>query len=48
VAISLCLLEELQTDGPFAPIFLDGQHPGRSVDWLGEPGATSGHDRRGR
>ena len=46
VAISLCLLEELQTDGPFAPIFLDVQHPKRSVDWLGEPGATSGHDRR--
>jgi hypothetical protein len=48
LAISLCLFEDLQTDGPFAPIFLGGQHPERSVDWLGEPGGTSGHDSRGR
>jgi Replication-relaxation len=49
VAISLCLLEDLQSEGPFAPIFLDVQRPGSAVDWIGrEAGATSGHDGRRR
>jgi hypothetical protein len=49
VAISLCPLEDLQSEGPFAPIFLDVQRPQAAVDWTGqEPAATSGHDRRGR
>lgn len=46
VAISLCLLEDLQAEGPFAAIFRDPSEPDRPVDWLGEPaGARSAHDR---
>ena len=49
VAVSICLLEDLQAEGPFAPIFLDPAEPDRPVDWLGKPaGATSAHDRGGR
>lgn len=48
VAISLCLLDDLQRHGPFAAIFLDTQDPERPGDWLGTPAATSGQDRRGR
>ncbi|UJA21631.1 hypothetical protein HJD18_16340 [Thermoleophilia bacterium SCSIO 60948] len=45
VAISLCLLEDLQRHGPFAPIFTDFQAPDRPLDWLGATAATSGGDR---
>lgn len=37
VAISICLLEELRREGPFAPVFRDVRDPGRPVDWLGAP-----------
>lgn len=37
VAISICLLEDLQREGPFAPVFRDIRDPGRPVDWLGDP-----------
>lgn len=33
--ISICLLEDLRTGGPFAPIFREVRDPGRAVDWLG-------------
>lgn len=45
VAIWLCLLDDLQTDGPFAAIFSDFQAPDPPVDWLGAAAATSGDDR---
>jgi hypothetical protein len=35
VSISICLLEDLQRDGPFAPIFRDVSDPLRPVEWLG-------------
>lgn len=39
VAISICLLEDLRAEGPYAPVFRDVRDPGRAVDWLGtEPG----------
>ena len=41
IAVSICLLEDLQAKGPFAPIFLDARDPGRAVDWLGGGGGTS-------
>lgn len=37
VAISICLLEDLRREGPFAPVFRDVRDPGRPVDWLGNP-----------
>jgi len=39
VSISICLLEDLQAEGPFAPIFREVRDPGRAVDWLGHPSA---------
>lgn len=33
--ISICLLEDLDAHGPFAPIFREVRNPGRAVDWLG-------------
>lgn len=45
VAISICLLEDLQREGPFAPVFREVRDPGRPVDWLGkpaDPGEASG------
>lgn len=35
VAISICLLEDLEREGPFAPIFRDASDPAQPVDWLG-------------
>ncbi|HEX8689969.1 MAG TPA: replication-relaxation family protein [Solirubrobacterales bacterium] len=35
VRISICLLEDLQDRGPFAPIFADVRDSGKQVDWLG-------------
>ncbi|HEU4905461.1 MAG TPA: replication-relaxation family protein [Solirubrobacterales bacterium] len=37
VSISICLLEDLQREGPFAPVFRDVRDPARPVDWLGNP-----------
>jgi hypothetical protein len=39
VAISFCLLEDLRSEGPYAPVFRDARDPGRPVDWLGNPDA---------
>jgi hypothetical protein len=36
VSISICLLEDLQAKGPFAPIFRDVRDPERAVSWLGD------------
>jgi hypothetical protein len=36
VGISFCLLAELKSRGPFAPIFRSVAEPDREVDWLGE------------
>lgn len=35
VAIGICLLEDLRSRGPFAPIFLGVGDRARSLDWLG-------------
>lgn len=35
VRVSLALLEDLQANGPFAPIWHQPQDPGRARDWLG-------------
>lgn len=35
VGISICLLDDLESDGPFAPIFRDARDPEREVNWLG-------------
>lgn len=40
--ISICLLEDLQRQGPFARIFLDAADPGQAVDWLGREGGREG------
>lgn len=45
VSVSICLLEDLQRKGPFAPVFRDVRDPGRDVDWLGE--APAGGEDRG-
>lgn len=37
VSISICLLEDLRREGPYAPVFRDVRDPGRPVDWLGDP-----------
>lgn len=42
VAISICLLEDLRREGPYAPVFRDVRDPGRAVDWLGDPEAKAG------
>jgi hypothetical protein len=36
VSISFCLLEDLKSRGPFAPIFRSVGEPDRKVDWLGK------------
>jgi hypothetical protein len=35
VAVSICLLEDLEREGPFAQIFRDANDPARPVNWLG-------------
>lgn len=35
VAISICLLEDLRREGPFAPVFREVRDSGRPVNWLG-------------
>ena len=35
VAISFCLFEDLQAEGPFVPIFRDFRSPEQPTDWLG-------------
>ncbi|HEU4906575.1 MAG TPA: replication-relaxation family protein [Solirubrobacterales bacterium] len=37
VTVSICLLEDLQREGPFATIFRDARDPERAVSWLGTP-----------
>jgi hypothetical protein len=36
--IYFCLLEDLENEGPFAPIFRRLEDPKQSVNWLGNPG----------
>ncbi len=36
VQISICLLEDLEERGPFAPIFVRAGDSGKEVDWLGK------------
>ncbi|MBS1676390.1 MAG: replication-relaxation family protein [Actinobacteria bacterium] len=36
--IYFCLLEDLEDEGPFAPIFRELHDPKHPVDWLGDPG----------
>jgi hypothetical protein len=36
--VSICLLEDLRSRGPFAPIFREVRNPDRAVDWLGGEG----------
>jgi hypothetical protein len=38
--ISLCQLEDLTAQGPFAPIWLQAHDPTQHVDWLGHNAAT--------
>jgi DNA-binding MarR family transcriptional regulator len=42
VAISICLLEDLRREGPYAPIFRGVRDPGKPVDWLGRPAEGQG------
>ena len=42
VAIHFCLLEDLTSRGPFAPIFRAVGEPERAVDWLGEGQGSDG------
>jgi hypothetical protein len=42
--VSLCLLEDLERRGPFAPIFLRPAEARSPVDWLGRARAASGRD----
>jgi hypothetical protein len=35
IRIDVCLLEDLMTGGPFAPVMRSAREPGRPVDWLG-------------
>jgi protein involved in plasmid replication-relaxation len=46
VGISICLLDDLQRKGPFAPIFFDARDPSRAVDWLGGDGRGAKEKQR--
>ena len=35
VSVSICLLEDLRREGPFAPIFRGVRNPEKPIDWLG-------------
>jgi hypothetical protein len=37
VRVSLTLLDDLQGDGPFAPIWRQPSNPAQALDWLGRP-----------
>jgi len=37
VPVSFVALEDLARQGPFAAIFVSAEHPGKPVDWLGQP-----------
>jgi hypothetical protein len=41
VRVSLALLEDLQRDGPFAPIWHQPRNPAQALDWLGHLPASS-------
>lgn len=43
--ISICLLEDLRSEGPFAPIFRSVREPERLVDWLGGTPLEEGRKR---
>jgi hypothetical protein len=47
VAIAFCLLDDLRSRGPFAPIFREVGEPDRSVDWLGRQDAENGGQGEG-
>jgi hypothetical protein len=42
--LSICLLCELEREGPFAPIFFRPGKPTEPIDWLGRRGATPGRE----
>ncbi|HEY2181248.1 MAG TPA: replication-relaxation family protein [Solirubrobacteraceae bacterium] len=44
VAISFTTLPELRARGPFAPVFINAEHPGHPVDWLGQVQTTRGRN----
>jgi hypothetical protein len=46
--VSFCLLEELRSRGPFAPIFRFVSWPGQAVDWLGNSGGAGGGEESGQ
>jgi hypothetical protein len=48
VAIRFCLLEDLTSRGPFAPIFRALGEPERAVDWLGEGRGSDGGEAQER
>jgi Replication-relaxation len=37
IPLSFVALDDLISQGPFAPIFTAAEHPGQPVDWLGQP-----------
>jgi hypothetical protein len=37
IPVSFVTLDDLTEQGPFAPIFSSAEHPGQSVNWLGQP-----------
>ena len=41
LSIQLCLLEDLERRGPFAPIFSDLNTGAKAVNWIGEPSSRS-------
>lgn len=47
VEIAFCLLGDLRSRGPFAPIFREVGEPDRSVDWLGGGEAENGGQPEG-
>lgn len=47
VRIGFCLLDDLRSRGPFAPIFREVGAPDREVNWLGEGQAGEGSQAQG-
>lgn len=37
IPLAFVALEDLTSQGSFAPIFTNPEHPGQLVDWLGQP-----------
>jgi hypothetical protein len=42
IPLSFVALDDLISQGPFAPIFTTAEHLGQAVDWLGEPRSKDG------